>query len=106
MHGFVGLLEVTNFRRETLSLINYVCNTAAKVHLDVERMQRAANQLVGHKDFTHFAILDENDDRSPLRHLRRLDVCRVQSSEFEGEHESGCTQIGRVVVVLEADFFL
>lgn len=76
------------------------------MNLDIERMKRAALQLVGHRDFTHFAIMDEDENRSPLRNLQRLDVCRVETPEFEGDHESGCSQIGRVVITLEADFFL
>ena len=79
---------------------------AAKVSLDLEKMNNAAARLVGTRDFSHFAIMQDGDEREPVRQLRRLDIVRVGTVEFEGDSESGCSTIGRVLVVAEADFFL
>jgi len=78
----------------------------AKVSLDLKKMNNAAARLVGTRDFSHFAIMQEGDEREPVRQLRRLDIVRVDTAEFEGDSESGCSTIGRVLVVAEADFFL
>lgn len=82
-----------------------------QVLLDVARMQEAAALLLGRHDFTHLSQKAEPDPRmrvplSPVRELRRLEVCRVEGAEFHGDAGTGCVRCGRVMVLLEADFFL
>lgn len=45
-------------------------------HLDVDRMQAAADRLVGHHDFTTFRSV-QCQAKSPIKTLDRLDVTRV-----------------------------
>ena len=48
--------------------------------LDVERMAEAAAILVGDHDFSTFGVIGEDDPRSPLKRMRRLEVRRIPLS--------------------------
>lgn len=49
--------------------------------LDVERMAEAAALLVGTHDFSTFGVISEDDPRTPLKRMRRLEVRRMPLSD-------------------------
>jgi tRNA pseudouridine38-40 synthase len=49
--------------------------------LDVPSMNAAACRLIGEHDFSTFGLIEEGDNRTPRKRMRRLEVSRIESIE-------------------------
>lgn len=71
--------------------------------LSIEKMQEAANFLIGKHNFSAFGVIEEGDPRDPVKNMQRLDVVRIppSTSIFSSSSPSSFVKI-----IAECDRFL
>lgn len=80
--------------------------------LDVQQMNIAASRLIGEHDFSSFGLIEEGDNRTTKKRMRRLEVSRIESIEplevaAAGGINSDASPTDSVVtIVAECDRFL
>ena len=90
----------------------YRWNLGRNKKLDVQRMNMAAQRMIGEIDFTSFGLIEEGDSRTPLKRMRRLEVSRIESINPIDAAGAGCINsdaVGSdavVTIVAECDRFL
>ncbi|KAL3905365.1 MAG: hypothetical protein SGPRY_010936, partial [Prymnesium sp.] len=77
-----------------------------KRRLNVDRMAAAASAMVGTHDFSAFAVRNVSDTRTPVKHMRRLEVVRKEgeASIFGAATSHGGDSL--VLITAECDRFL
>ena len=80
--------------------------------LNVQKMNEAAARLIGELDFSTFGLIEEGDNRTPIKRMRRLEVSRIESIEplevaaVGGINTDASPPDSVVTIVSECDRFL
>ena len=83
-----------------------------KKRLNVQKMNEAAARLIGEHNFLTFGLIEEGDNRTPIKRMRRLEVSRIESIEtlevaaVGGINTDASPPDSVVTIVAECDRFL